>query len=276
METVRPGLAQRYTRARDRYHLLPALVLVLYLIIPLATIRYILMQYPGLDPSRFNTTTLYIVPASILLFFVALMQDSHPKGTRNRLWLDTAYVLLSLLWMFAILGGNVVVHSVYDGHPFSIDVTPLVLIGVFTAALNLGHDYFEYRHFGAILAAPPAPVGDLAPAETLAPVGTWEGTRPDFLPDGGAASAGLVSMDLAYIVQSCGTLCEPPPVRGAIAPEPVIRLFIGGTAAEVELPKWVEGETGAMDVVFSVVRGGGQILEGPIIGNGIGGIEPHK
>ncbi len=141
------GLSERYKAVRDRYRLKPVLVAVLYLIVPLATFQLIMIQYPGLDPSRFHNATRYLVPAAILLVAVALAQESYPKGRAARLALDACYVGLSLVWMVAIVGGNTVIRSEYESHPFSIDVTPLVTIGVLAAAMNLAHDVWEHFHY---------------------------------------------------------------------------------------------------------------------------------
>jgi len=259
-----PGWPERLERVRGRYHLKPALVLILYLAVPLATFRLILFQYPELDPSRFNNASMYIVPASVILFLVALLQERYPKGARGRLGLDAAYVLLSLVWMVAIIGGNTIIHSEYDGHPFYIDVSPLVLIGVITAALNLGHDYLEHLHFGALrtAAATPAVAGDGAYREL-----------PVEVP---AASAGRASTDIAYLVPACGSLCEPPPVGIGSAPDTALSIQVDGAPAEAELPQPVARDIDGLRVAFSLSRAARETGGRGTIGTGEGSIGPGK
>ena len=259
-----PIWPERLGRARDRYHLKPALVLILYLAVPLATFRFILFQYPELDPSRFNNASMYIVPASAILFILAILQEGHPKGTRRRLGLDAAYVLLSLVWMIAIIGGNAVIHSEYDGHPFYIDVTPLVLIGVAAAALNLGHDYLEHLHFGAVSAA------------AATPAMTGFGTYRELPTNAPAESAGRASADLSYLVPACGRLCEPPPVDVVAVPETALFLQVDGAPAEAGLARPVARDVDGPGVAFSLERDEREIGGNGALGFGNSDIGPEK
>ncbi len=175
-----PGLAGRYKALRDRYRLKPVLVAVLYLLVPLTTFQLILIQYPGLDPTRFRNATMYIVPAGLALVAVAFTQERHPKGSGTRLGLHAAYVSLSLVWMVAIVGGNTVIRSEYESHPFSIDVTPLIAIGALTACLNFAHDGWEYFRFREG-AAGPSPAALPAPSDVRAGMALFQdpaGLRP--------------------------------------------------------------------------------------------------
>lgn len=138
------GWVERFKAFRDGRRLKPLLSLLAYLVVPLAAFQLILLQYPGLDPQRFRTATALILPAGALIVAVALAQERYPKGQGRRLALDGVYVLLTLMWLLALLGGSPVIHSSYEGHPFSIDLWPLFALAIFTAGANFAHDCMEY------------------------------------------------------------------------------------------------------------------------------------
>jgi hypothetical protein len=151
------GWVERFKAFRDRRRLKPLLSLLAYLVVPLSAFQLILLQYPGLDQQRFWTATALILPAGALIVAVALAQERYPKGRRRRLALDGVYVILTLMWLLALLGGSPVVRSSYEGHPFSIDLWPLFALAVFTAGANFAHDCMEYmlcRTGGGRLSSP--------------------------------------------------------------------------------------------------------------------------
>jgi len=121
---------------------------------PLVAFQLLFVQYPGLDPTRFRNATVLIIPIALLIVGVAQVQERHPKGTLFRLVLDGVYVLLTLLWLLSLIGGNAVIHSSYEGHPFTVDITPLVVLAIVTAVANFTHDVLEFRHYGPGLHSP--------------------------------------------------------------------------------------------------------------------------
>lgn len=141
------GWVERFKSFRDGRGLKPLLSLMIYLVIPLMGFQLILVQYPDLDPARFRNATILIVPLALLIVGAALVQEKHPKGELARLRLDGIYVVLTMLWMLSLIGGSTVIRSSYEGHPFTVDITPLVILTIITAAVNFSHDVFEYRAY---------------------------------------------------------------------------------------------------------------------------------
>jgi hypothetical protein len=154
---VHGGWVERFKRFRDTRHLKPIMALMMYMLIPLLGFQLIMMQYPDLDQTRFRNATVYIIPISIMITSICLVQEKFPKGNRFRLFLDAIYVMLTLLWLISLIGGSTLIRSSYEGHPFIIDVTPLVALACAVAALNFLHDVLESRYYAAKAASPAAP-----------------------------------------------------------------------------------------------------------------------
>jgi uncharacterized membrane protein (DUF485 family) len=137
-------VSSRYKAWREKYHLKPFISVLLYLIIPLVSIFLIMHQYPLLGKERFYRMVLWIVPFGSAMFCVTLVQERHPKGTKTRLALDALFVGLAMGWLFGFLGGRTVVENTYAGWRFSVDVAPVVAIGLVGTGLNFIHDVLEY------------------------------------------------------------------------------------------------------------------------------------
>jgi len=151
------GWVERFKRFRDSRHLKPIMSLMMYMLIPLLGFQLIMLQYPDLDQTRFRNATVYIIPISIMITSICIVQEKFPKGNRFRLFLDSIYVTLTLLWLISLIGGSTLIHSSYEGHPFTIDVTPLVALASAVAALNFLHDVLEFRYYASKTGAPAAP-----------------------------------------------------------------------------------------------------------------------
>ncbi|MEM4729248.1 MAG: hypothetical protein QXH42_05770 [Thermoplasmata archaeon] len=144
---VQVGWVEALKRFRDMHHLKPLMTILIYLVAPLVSFQLVLAQYPQLDPSRFRFAATYIIPLGLLLTSISIAQERFPKGTLFRLYLDGAFVTLSMLWLLSILGGAPIIHSSYEGHPFSIDVTPIFALAVGVAGANFVYDFLEYRYY---------------------------------------------------------------------------------------------------------------------------------
>ncbi len=218
------GWVERFKRFRDSHRLKPLLTLVIYLIAPLATFQLVLLQYPLLDPTRLRTATAYIIPLGLLMTSVSLVQESFPKGTHFRLYLDGVYVLLTMLWLMSLLGGSPVITSHYDGYPFTIDVTPMFALAALTAVANFAHDVLEHRHYralsGAEQPAPSAPAGEGLPSPGLAlrPDGVSAASPYEVTPWAVASAPSRhhspVEPSLSIIIDGRESAFFPPPAPG--------------------------------------------------------------
>jgi len=253
------GAVERYKAFRDRFRLKPLLVAILYLIVPILTFQLIMLQYPGLDPARFHRATVYIVPTALALIAVAFAQEERPKGRMARLVLDVLYVALSLVWMIAIIGGNPVIRSEYESHPFSIDVSPLIAIGVFTAMMNFAHDVMEYYYYRT----PGVGAGTAIPSGTEGARGLMARQEPDGPVSPAVVPAIIVvrpsSLVASFSIEIGDWRPEALPARGTVANpgapgEEMLSITVeGGRAALPPVPE-ATGRRGNVEAGFDAME----------------------
>lgn len=195
--------------------------------------QLILAQYPKLDPTRFQNAAVYIIPVGLALAVTAIVQERYPKGDRTRLFLDGIYVTLSLLWLLSLFGGSPIISSNYEGHHFSVDVTPIAILAILVAMMNFLHDLLEYRYYGKKAKTGTTEASD-KPAE-LPLVLSCGGINAEFI--------GGVSL----------TSASPLAVAGATPPVAGLSFHVEGTAPGIETPSPVFGDEGGPAFSFSLI-----------------------
>ena len=85
--------------------------LVFYVILPIISITMMIFTYPQLSKDRLLGILQRTVPIGILLILVSQYQVRYEKGDLGRFVLNEIYILLVVLWIFALLGGEPVIHG---------------------------------------------------------------------------------------------------------------------------------------------------------------------
>jgi hypothetical protein len=121
------------------------LALFFYLIIPLCSLLLILQLYPELPKDRFIVRMYLIVPTALVIVFLAQLSAFYQKGDMRRFLLNIGFTIATLIWMFGLLGGGVVVTTQWNEYNFSLHMDKYVVLIVCVAALNAVYYALEWR-----------------------------------------------------------------------------------------------------------------------------------
>jgi len=119
--------------------------LIFYLIMPVIAISIILTTYPELSKDRFIGILMRILPISMVLILISQFQVRYEKGSRGRFVLNEMYVILVLLWVFALLGGEPIIHQTWEEYQFSLNIWNYLLLIFFVTSMNILYYAVEYQ-----------------------------------------------------------------------------------------------------------------------------------
>lgn len=119
--------------------------LIFYLIMPAIAISIILTTYPELSKDRFIGILMRIIPISMVLILISQFQVRYEKGSRGRFVLNELYVILVLLWVFALLGGEPIIHQTWEEYQFSLNIWNYLLLIFFVTSMNILYYAVEYQ-----------------------------------------------------------------------------------------------------------------------------------
>ena len=121
------------------------LVLLFYLVIPLCSLLLILQSYPELPKDRFYMRMYWIVPTAIIIVILAQLSALYQKGDTRRFLLNIGFTVATIIWMFGLLGGGVVITTQWNGYDFSLHMDKYILLIACVAALNVIYYTLEWR-----------------------------------------------------------------------------------------------------------------------------------
>jgi len=121
------------------------LALLFYLIIPLCSLLLILQSYPELSKDQFYMRIYWIVPTAIVIVFLAQRSALYQKGDMRRFFLNIGFSVATMIWMFGLLGGGVVITTQWTGYDFSLHMNIYIVLIACVAALNVIYYTLEWR-----------------------------------------------------------------------------------------------------------------------------------
>jgi len=121
------------------------LALLFYLIIPLCSLLLILQSYPELSKDQFYMRIYWIVPTAIVIVFLAQWSAFYQKGDTRRFLLNIGFSIATMIWMFGLLGGGVVITTQWNGYDFSLHMDKYIVLIACVAALNVIYYTLEWR-----------------------------------------------------------------------------------------------------------------------------------
>ncbi len=121
--------------------------LVFYLIMPIIAIFMIINAYPELSRERLIGILVRTVPVGFMLILVSQFAVRYEKGDKGRLVLNEIYVLLVLLWLFALLGGQPVIFQTWEEYNFSLHIWNYLVLILFVISMNVLYYIFEYQAY---------------------------------------------------------------------------------------------------------------------------------
>lgn len=121
------------------------LALVLYLIIPLAALLLILESYPELPQEPFIMRIYWIIPTATVIILLAQLSASYQKGDTKRFLLSIFFTIATMIWMFGLIGGGVIITTQWNQYEFSLHMNKYIMLIACVAALNMLYYMFEWR-----------------------------------------------------------------------------------------------------------------------------------
>jgi Ca2+/H+ antiporter len=117
----------------------------LYFLIPLCSLLLILEEYPELPSDRIYTRIYWVIPTSLIIVLLAQLGSFYKKGETKRFVLNISFTIMTMIWMFGLLGGGIVMTTFWNDYEFSLHMDKYVLLIVSVAALNVLYYIFEWR-----------------------------------------------------------------------------------------------------------------------------------
>jgi len=121
------------------------LAFFLYLIIPLCTLLLILQSYPELPSDRLYMRIYWVIPTAIVIVSLAQLSSLYQKFETRRFLLNIGFTVMTILWMFGLLGGGVVMTTQWNEYEFSLHMDKYILLIACVAALNMFYYALEWR-----------------------------------------------------------------------------------------------------------------------------------
>ena len=116
-----------------------------YFIIPICCLLLILQEYPELPAERITARIYWVIPTALIIVVLAQLGSMYQKGETKRFVLSVGFTTMTMIWMFGLLGGGVVMTTFWNEYAFSLHMDKYVLLILGVAALNIVYYIFEWR-----------------------------------------------------------------------------------------------------------------------------------
>jgi hypothetical protein len=117
------------------------------MLLPIIAIFMIMSAYPELNTGRLLGILTRIIPISIVLILISQFQVRYEKGTKGRFILNEIYVIMVVVWIFALLGGEPVIYQTWDEYSFSLHIWNYIALILFITIMNVIYYAMEYEAF---------------------------------------------------------------------------------------------------------------------------------
>jgi hypothetical protein len=121
------------------------LAFLFYLIIPLCSLCLILLEYPELPSDRMYMRIYWVIPTATAIVILAQIGSFYRKGETKRFLLNIGFTVMTMIWMVGLLGGGLVMTTLWNEYEFSLHMDKYVILIVIVAALNVMYYTFEWR-----------------------------------------------------------------------------------------------------------------------------------
>jgi heme A synthase len=118
---------------------------MLYLLIPLCALLLILQSYPEIPSDRMYMRIYWVIPTATIIVILAQLSSLYRKGEARRFLLNIGFTAMTILWMFGLLGGGVVMTTQWNEYEFSLHMGKYVLLIICVAILNVLYYTLEWR-----------------------------------------------------------------------------------------------------------------------------------
>jgi len=117
----------------------------LYFLIPLCSLLLILQEYPELPPDKVYVRIYWVIPTALALVVLAQLGSYFKRGETTRYLLNIGFTAMTMIWMVGLLGGGLVMTTLWNQYEFSIHMDKYVMLIGSVAALNVLYYTFEWK-----------------------------------------------------------------------------------------------------------------------------------
>jgi hypothetical protein len=121
------------------------LAFLLYLLIPLSALFLILQIYPEIPSDRMYMRIYWVIPTATIIVILAQLSSRYEKRDARRFLLNIGFTAMTILWMFGLLGGGIVMTTQWNEYEFSLHMNKYVLLIIGVATLNVLYYTLEWR-----------------------------------------------------------------------------------------------------------------------------------
>jgi hypothetical protein len=133
---------------KKRWFSLKALLaVILYLIIPLGSLLLIIESYPELSKDQLVARIYWVIPTALAVIILAQVSTLFKKGETNRFLLSICFTIATMVWMFGLLGGGIIITTPWNEYEFSLHMNKYIMLIVFVAGLNTLYYILEWRTY---------------------------------------------------------------------------------------------------------------------------------
>jgi hypothetical protein len=87
----------------------------------------------------------WVLPTATVIVILAQLSSLYQKGDTKRFLFNIGFTVATMIWMFGLLGGGVVMTTQWNGYDFSLHMDKYVVLIAAVAALNVLYYTFEWR-----------------------------------------------------------------------------------------------------------------------------------
>jgi len=117
----------------------------LYFLIPVCSLLLVLQEYPELPSDRVYMRIYWVIPSALVIVLLAHLGSYYKKGETKRFLLNIGFTIMTMIWVFGLLGGGLVMTTFWNEYEFSLHMDKYVMLIVSVAALNMLYYTFEWR-----------------------------------------------------------------------------------------------------------------------------------
>lgn len=89
----------------------------------------------------------WIIPVSIIIITISQISTKYKKGETKKYILNISYVLTTLLWIYGLIGGNIIIQEKWLEYEFQINLWKYMFLIILTAAINMIYYTLEWRYY---------------------------------------------------------------------------------------------------------------------------------
>jgi hypothetical protein len=86
-----------------------------------------------------------VIPTALTIVLLAQLGSYYKKGETKRFILNIAFTITTMIWMYGLLGGGLVMTTFWNEYEFSLHLDKYVMLIISVAALNVLYYTFEWR-----------------------------------------------------------------------------------------------------------------------------------